>query len=43
MTTGELMFYGGIAGTALFAILFVASWAVFERKKKNLLRKIEQE
>lgn len=43
MTTGQLLFYGGIAGVILFGILFVVSWAVYEKKKKNLIRKIEQE
>lgn len=43
MTMGELMFYGGMGGTAVFILLFAVSWAVYERKKKQLIRKIEQE
>lgn len=43
MTTGQLLFYGGIAGTVLFAILTVVMWVVYENKKKKLLRDIEQE
>ena len=35
MTTGQLLFYGGIAGVILFGILFAASWAVYEKKKKE--------
>ncbi len=43
LTMGEMLFYGGIAGTAFFALLFVILWFVFERKKKKLIKKIEQE
>ena len=43
MTTGQILFYGGIAGMVLFGILFAASWAVYEKKKKKLIRRIEQE
>lgn len=43
MTTGQILFYGGIGGTAFFALVFILSWAVFEKKKKKLIRQIEQE
>lgn len=43
MTTGQLMFYSGIAGTLIFIVLLIVSWSVFEAKKKKLIRKIEQE
>ena len=43
MTSGQLLFYGGIAGTVLFALLFAALWIVFEKKKKYMIEKIEQE
>lgn len=43
MTTGQILFYGGIAGTVIFALLFVISWAVFEKKKKKLMKQIETE
>lgn len=43
MTMGEMMFYGGIAGTAVFVILFFALWGVFEKKKKKLRKQIEEE
>lgn len=43
MTAGQLLFYGGIAGVVLFGILFVLSWVVYEKKKKKLIKKLEQE
>jgi len=43
MSKGELLFYGGMVGTALFGLLFVLSWVVYEKKKKKLIEKIEQE
>lgn len=43
MTMGELLFYGGIGGTALFGLLFVLLWFVYEGKKKRLIKRIEQE
>lgn len=43
MTTGQLLFYGGIAGAVFFGLLFVISWAVFEKKKKKLMKRIEEE
>lgn len=43
MTTGQILFCGGIAGTVFFALLFVVSWVIYEKKKKSLLKKIEQE
>ncbi len=43
LTMGQLLFYGGIAGTAFFGLLFVVLWFVYEGKKKRLIRKIEQE
>ena len=43
MTEGQILFYGGIAGTAVFAVLVVIVWSIFEKKKKQLLKKIEDE
>ena len=43
MTLGQIMFYGGIAGTVIFAILAAVVWTVFEKKKRRLLRNIERE
>jgi len=43
LTLGEMLFYGGIAGTVFFVLLFVVLWLVYEKKKKKLIRKIEQE
>lgn len=43
MTMGELLFYGGMAGTAFFGLLFVALWFIYEWRKKRLIRKIEQD
>ncbi len=43
MTMGEILFYGGIAGTAFFGLLFVLLWFIYEGKKKRLIKKIEQE
>lgn len=43
MTTGQLMFYGGIAGTLIFLILLFAVWGSYEKKKKKLRRQIESE
>lgn len=43
MTTGQILFYGGIAGTVLFAVLFVVTWVMFEKKKKKLMGEIEKE
>ena len=43
ITTGEMFFYGGIAGTVLFSILFIVTWAGYNRKKKKMVAKIEDE
>lgn len=43
MTVGQMMFYGGIAGIAVFAVLAVVVWMIYEKKKKQILKTIEQE
>ncbi len=43
MELGELMFYGGIAGFVLFALIGLVCWLVLRRKGKNLLHAIETE
>lgn len=43
MNMGALLFYGGIAGMALFATAGAAAWLVLRRKKHRLLRLIETE
>ena len=37
------MFYGGIAGAVIFTLLLFILWGIFEKKKKDLKRKIEDE
>lgn len=43
MTTGQILFYGGSVGVALFGLLTIVMWIVYEKKKKKLLQDIEQE
>lgn len=43
MTTGQLLFYGGIAGIIISIILFVVTIAVFENKKRRFLSDMEKE
>lgn len=43
MTKGQLLFWGGIAGAIIFTVLFAVSWIMFERKKRQLMQKIEEE
>ncbi len=43
MTTGQILFYGGIAGIVIFTLAFIISWASYEKKKKKLIKMIEEE
>lgn len=43
MTTGEIMFYGGIAAFALLFIILVIMLKLFKRSRKKLAEKIEKE
>ena len=43
MELGELLFYGGIAGVALFALAGLICWLVLRKKGRALLRAIETE
>lgn len=43
MTTGQIMFYGGIAGMVVFILWAIVIWTTFENKKKKLLKEIEEE
>ncbi len=40
VTTGMLMFYGGIAGACFFAILLLILLPVFGKQRKRMLEKI---
>lgn len=42
-TTGEVLFYAGIAGTAVSILLLVILMPIFSCEKKKLIRKIEAE
>ena len=43
LTIGQLMFYGGIAGAVLFTVLAIVVWTLYERRKRKLLKAIENE
>jgi len=43
LTKGEIMFYGGMAGMAFLILLSIVLALVFARKKKKLIKKIEEE
>lgn len=43
MTTGSIMFYGGIAGIAVGIILALVCLRVFPRQRKRLLEKLGRE
>ena len=43
LTTGQLCFYGGIAGAVLSVILIIVFVMVFEGKKSKMLKNIESE
>ena len=43
MSTGTMMFYGGIAGTAVFLLLFLICLRVFAAQRKKLAASIERE
>lgn len=43
MTNGEMLFYGGLIGVVLFSILFIVTWAGYNRKKRKMSAKIEDE
>lgn len=43
MTLGQLMFYGGIVGLILFAILIPVTWNIYESKKKSMKESIEKD
>lgn len=43
MTQGQLLFYGGIGGIAVFTIMFVLCWIIFDKKKNKLIKKIDSE
>lgn len=40
MTIGEIMFYGGIAGTAISLLTVVIALRVFAKRRKKMLKKI---
>lgn len=43
MTVGEISFYGGIAGMIFSAVLWIISMYLFRKKRKKLIKEIEQE
>lgn len=43
MTTGNIMFYGGIAGVAIGIILALICMKVFPRQRKHLLEELSKE
>ena len=43
MTTGSIMFYGGIAGIAVGIILALVCLKIFPRQRKRLLDKLSGE
>ncbi len=43
MTTGEWMFYGGIAGAAVFFILLAVVLATSGKSRRRMINKIQKE
>lgn len=43
LTYGQMLFYGGIAGAVLFAVLFFVLWGIFENKRRKMMKKIDDE
>lgn len=43
MTTSQLMFYGGAAGTVLCLLIVLISLKTFEKRRKKVLDKIIEE
>ena len=43
MTLGTVLFYGGIAGLGLTAVLSVAAVIFFRRWSKKILRRLDEE
>lgn len=43
MTTGSIMFYGGIVGVAIGILLALICMKVFPRQRKRLLEKLSKE
>lgn len=42
MTVGKLLFYGGIIGLTVALLLFIFIFAILKNKKKNILKKLEE-
>ena len=40
LTTGEWMFYGGIAGTVICILIVIIALRVFDKQRKKKLEKI---
>lgn len=43
ISVGTLLFWGGVAGAAVFTLAGIIAFAVLRRKGKALLRAIEEE
>ena len=43
VSTGTLLFWGGIAGAAVFSLAGIIAFVLLRRKGKALLRAIEEE
>ena len=43
MTTGTLMFYGGIGGTASFSLLLIIILATAGKSRRKMIDKIQRE
>lgn len=43
LTTGTLLFYGGIAGCAISLLSMIIATKVFSRKSKKIIKLVENE
>lgn len=43
MTVGTIMFYGGIAGAAVFSLLLIITLATTGKKRRKMIEKIQRE
>lgn len=43
MTTGTMMFFGGIGGAALLTVLLIASIPIFRSQKKKMKKEISKQ
>ena len=43
VTTGQIAFYGGIAGIGISFVAMLLTFGISERKKRNMLKDMERE